>query len=83
MKVSNCCDALPCGETHEDMGFCSNCHEHAVFEEEEDEQMKCRNISKDENEHSLYINPNGLCNKCMMIKDKVITKRKRRLNERG
>ena len=31
--------------------------------------MKCRNISKDENEHSLYINPNGLCNKCMMIKD--------------
>ena len=31
--------------------------------------MKCINISKDEDDHSLYINPNGLCNKCQMIKD--------------
>ena len=31
--------------------------------------MKCINISKDDGEHSLYINPNGLCNKCQMIKD--------------
>ena len=37
MKVSNCCDANPIGETHEDLGFCSNCHEHAVFKEEEEE----------------------------------------------
>ena len=34
-KVSNCCGALPTGETHDDLGFCSNCREHAVFEEEE------------------------------------------------
>ena len=35
MEVSNCCDALPCGETYEHLGFCSKCHEHAVFEDEE------------------------------------------------
>jgi|TARA_Y100000034_G_scaffold74552_1_gene89645 hypothetical protein len=38
MKVSNCCDALPLGETYDDMGFCSKCREHAIFEEEEDER---------------------------------------------
>ena len=37
-KLSNCCGALPIGETHDDMGFCSECREHAVFESEE-EQM--------------------------------------------
>ena len=35
-KVSNCCGAYPVGETHDDMGFCSECREHAVFEEEEE-----------------------------------------------
>ena len=41
--------------------------------------MRCRNISTDK--HSRYINPNGICNKCMMIKDKLSTKRKRRTDE--
>ena len=35
MEISNCCGALPSGETHENMGFCSDCYEHATFEEEE------------------------------------------------
>ena len=35
-KVSNCCGAYPTGETHDDMGFCSECREHAVFESEEE-----------------------------------------------
>jgi hypothetical protein len=39
--------------------------------------MKCINISKDDGEHSLYINPNGLCNKCQMIKDKAVERRLR------
>ena len=39
--------------------------------------MKCINISKDDGEHSLYINPNGLCNKCMMVKDKAVERKKR------
>ena len=39
--------------------------------------MKCRNISKDEDDHSLYINPNGLCNKCQMIKDERFERMKR------
>ena len=34
-KVSNCCGALPVGETHDDLGFCSKCKEGAVFESEE------------------------------------------------
>jgi len=42
--------------------------------------MRCRNISKDDKSHSLYINPNGLCNKCMMVKDEKIIRR--RMNER-
>ena len=33
MEVSNCCGALPIGETYESLGFCSECREHAVFEE--------------------------------------------------
>ena len=36
-RVSNCCRALPHGETYEDMGFCSECFEHAIFEGEEEE----------------------------------------------
>ena len=43
--------------------------------------MRCKNIAKDNDNHSLYINPNGLCNKCMMIKDKVTAKR--RVNEKS
>ena len=39
MKVSNCCCAPPYGETHDDLGFCSECMEHAVFEGEEDEDL--------------------------------------------
>ena len=39
--------------------------------------MKCRNISKDDGEHSLYINPNGLCNKCQIIKDNAVERKKR------
>ena len=35
-KLSNCCGALPVGETHDDFGFCSSCREHAIFESEED-----------------------------------------------
>ena len=33
MEVSNCCGALPIGETHESLGFCSECREHAEFKE--------------------------------------------------
>ena len=33
MEVSNCCGALPIGETYESLGFCSECRDHAVFEE--------------------------------------------------
>ena len=33
--VSNCCGALPMGETHDDLGFCSECKDHAEFKEEE------------------------------------------------
>ena len=35
MLVSNCCGAPPLTETHDDLGMCSECKEHAVFEEEE------------------------------------------------
>ena len=40
MEISNCCGALPCGETFEGMGFCSDCHEHATFEEDENIMTK-------------------------------------------
>jgi hypothetical protein len=43
--------------------------------------MKCQNISKDTNEHSLYINPNGLCNKCMMVKDRNIERRRKNVKD--
>ena len=33
MEASNCCGALPTGETHEGLGFCSECRDHEVFEE--------------------------------------------------
>ena len=39
---------------------------------------RCHNIST--NDHSLYINPNGICNKCQTIKDKKLEKRRK--NER-
>ena len=35
--VSNCCGALPIGETYESLGFCSECRDHAVFIEEGEE----------------------------------------------
>ena len=38
MKVSNCCGALPLTETCDDLGMCSECKEHAVFEEEEEDE---------------------------------------------
>ena len=38
MKISNCCGVLPLTETYDDLGMCSECKEHAVFEEEEDEE---------------------------------------------
>ena len=41
-------------------------------------KMKCRNISTDD--HSLYINLNGICNKCQIVKDKKLEKRRK--NER-
>ena len=31
--VSNCCGALPMGETHDSLGFCSECREHAEVKE--------------------------------------------------
>ena len=40
MRVSNCCRALPYGETYEEFGFCSECMEHAVFEGEEEYEEK-------------------------------------------
>ena len=39
-KISNCCGAYPIGETYEDLGFCSKCREHAVFENEEENEKK-------------------------------------------
>ena len=39
--VSNCCSALPIGETHDNLGFCSECREHAEFKEmPEDDYFK-------------------------------------------
>ena len=39
MVVSNCCGALPIGEIgHDDLGFCSECREHAEFVEEEENE---------------------------------------------
>ena len=38
---SNCCGALPIGETHDNLGFCSECRDHAVFKETpEDDYFK-------------------------------------------
>ena len=54
-KVSNCCGALPVGETHDDLGFCSNCREHAVFENEEVEMTIYNLLS--ELETTIILNP--------------------------
>jgi hypothetical protein len=47
--------------------------------------MRCHNIAKNDNDrecyncfNSLYINPNGLCNKCQLIKDKRIKRKLRK-----
>tara|TARA_R100000664_G_C2718755_1_gene112943 strand:- start:533 stop:652 length:120 start_codon:yes stop_codon:yes gene_type:complete len=34
--ISDCCGALPEGETHSNMGFCSDCKEHTMFNRYED-----------------------------------------------
>ena len=41
-KISNCCYAPPLGETCDDLGYCSECHEGAVFnyEEKENNEME-------------------------------------------
>ena len=41
MRISNCCYAPPFGETCDDLGFCSECMEHAVFEGEEEDEEWC------------------------------------------
>ena len=33
MKISNCCYAPPLTELYDDLGYCSECHKGAVFEE--------------------------------------------------
>ena len=37
--------------------------------------MRCKNIAIDDKNHSLYINPNGICNKCQIIKDKFVERK--------
>ena len=50
--VSNCCGALPMGETHDDLGFCSECKEHAEFKETpEDDYFK--DIQQDRQENKM------------------------------
>ena len=72
-KISNCCGALPIGETCEDLGFCSECKEHAVFEEEEEKTMSrmilcdgdCGTVRE---EIEMNITPDcryNLCKDCM------------------
>ena len=38
MKISNCCYAPPLGEIYDDLGYCSECHKGAVFEEEKENE---------------------------------------------
>ena len=38
MEVSNCCGAIPLGETYAGMGMCSNCLENTDFYDEKGEQ---------------------------------------------
>ena len=52
-KVSNCCGALPVGETHDDLGFCSECKEHATFESEEDNVQPITIIRDNHNTKSV------------------------------
>ena len=35
MRISNCCYAPPLTELYDDLGYCSECHKGAVFEEQE------------------------------------------------
>ena len=37
MEVSNCCGAIPLGETYENMGICSSCLENTDFYKEDDD----------------------------------------------
>jgi len=34
---SNCCGAYPLGEIYDNLGLCSKCRDHCVFEKEDDE----------------------------------------------
>ena len=54
--VSNCCGALPIGEIgHDDLGFCSECRDHAVFvETPEDDYFK--DIQQDRQENKMKDN---------------------------
>ena len=52
-KVSNCCGALPVGETHDDLGFCSKCKEGAVFESEEDNVQPITRVKDNHNTKSV------------------------------
>lgn len=61
MRVSNCCRALPYGETYEDLGFCSECMEHAVFEEEERCDHKLVYV---EEELDVNVHAHVYCEKC-------------------
>ena len=36
MRISNCCYAPPLTELYDDLGYCSECHKGAVFEEEKE-----------------------------------------------
>ena len=40
MEISNCCDAIPLGETYAGMGLCSSCLENTDFYNEEEENEK-------------------------------------------
>ena len=37
MEISECCGAIPLGETYADMGLCSNCLENTEFYNEDKE----------------------------------------------
>ena len=37
MEISNCCGAIPLGETYDKMGMCSRCLENTDFYNEEEE----------------------------------------------
>ena len=70
MKFSNCCRALPHGETHDDLGFCSECMEHAVFEGEEEKELchRCKDTIEPM-EEIWYIKNKASCGYCTTSKE--------------